>query len=168
MSRTKGKAPALPPLHVRAQPGLSDTLTGPRDPRHCQSCSRPHTKERPIARWLEHDAWDKVPARGARVVVLCAVCSLELIEAHPRLYKQLGANEPFPGCMSICLTCPHRDGVACTSPLAKMNGGTGLAFDGGPHRPDWMHLNFGGGRGRTVLTYHMPMQDCSGRPMVPA
>lgn len=37
-------------------------------------------------------------------------------------------DEPFPGCMSICLDCAYREGVRCTCPEAQVNGGPGMRY----------------------------------------
>lgn len=125
----------MPSLAERQQPGLSQTLHFFPNPEECQSCGSAGE----LTRWRECDEWDKPTAV---VVVLCAKCSKKLIDPHPRLYHQLQENEPFPGSMQICLDCPMRSGVSCTSPLAKSNGGPGMQilahgfsgfFCGGPN-----------------------------------
>jgi hypothetical protein len=60
------------------------------DLKHCASC-RETTR---LSRWMEHDFRDQPEPR---CVVLCWLCSNKLIEPHPRLYKKLADNEPFPG-----------------------------------------------------------------------
>lgn len=155
---------SMPSLAERVQPGLVETLAGPRDPRRCQSCSTGHSPANPLARWLEHDEWDRVPERGPRVVVLCRRCSGRLIEPHPRLYRQLANGEPFPGCMGLCLACAHRDGVHCTSPAAKVNGGEGISFEysEAPYRA---HIYCGGRSGRSGWRTFFPgrVVGCSAR-----
>jgi len=103
----------LPPMER-----LSETLTGPRDLYHCQSCST--TED--LSRWQEHDEFDKPEAV---CVVLCKGCDEKLIEKHPRLYRRLALNEPAPGAMAICADCRHRDGNRCCNPglrgLIKVN-----------------------------------------------
>jgi hypothetical protein len=110
---------AIPPLQDRQRPGLSQTLHFFPNPEECQSCGCAGE----LTRWRECDEWDKPTAV---VVVLCAKCSKKLIDPHPRLYHQLQEHEPFAGSMQICLDCPMREGVSCTSPLAKSNGGPGM------------------------------------------
>ena len=123
-------------------PKLSVQLTGPRDPRRCQSCGcegslEPETevyqgKGKPcvlpktlptLVAWCECDGNDQ-PTRT--IVVLCRSCGDKLIEKHPRLYAAQPYWMPLPGIMGLCLDCRHRDGTACTSPQAKFNGGEGL------------------------------------------
>lgn len=156
-----------PTLAERSQPGLSATLEGPRDPRRCQSCGASHSILTPLARWLEHDEWDRVPDRPG-VVVLCRECSDRLIEPHARLYRQLDPGEPFPGCMSVCLDCVRRDGTSCTSLVAKLNGGPGLDYE---HtvKPMWAHIDgVRGGRrfGETRWLYTGRVLSCSGKETV--
>jgi hypothetical protein len=119
--------PIVPPLRERERPGLTETLTGPRDPLLCSSCASRHTTSNPLARWLECDAWDRIPDRPV-VVVLCKRCSDKFIEPHPRLYHRLDRFDPFPGCMAVCISCPARRELTCTSPIAQRNGGPGLAY----------------------------------------
>jgi hypothetical protein len=111
-----------PPLAERQKPGLSETLRGPKLPRACQHCGGGYARgaESLLRRWRECDEWDRPTAT---IVILCRSCSDELIEAHPRLYIELDPNEPCPGAMEICLDCPMRDGIRCTSPLSLANGG---------------------------------------------
>lgn len=107
---------------VRDWPRLSEDLGGPRSPLHCQSCGSLQSSP---ARWQEHDQDDQP---GPIAVVLCEECSDELIEEHPRLYRRLERCEPFPGTMPICIDCELRQGVRCTSPSLRSNGGPGLSF----------------------------------------
>jgi hypothetical protein len=121
-----------PPWDESGWPKLSETLEGPRAPNACQSCGRSTTSKLRVdasrlSRWLEHDVRDRVPGRPV-VVVLCAGCAELLVESHPRLYRELENGEPFPGCMGICIDCKLRVGVACSSPVAELNGGPGLKF----------------------------------------
>jgi hypothetical protein len=112
-----------PSIDERRQPGLSETLGILIDPRMCRGCGG--TRE--LRRWRECDPFDR-PTMV--VVVLCKFCSRKLIDRHPRLYIELAPHEPFPGVMQICVDCPRRNGVSCTSPLAKHNGGTGMRMEG--------------------------------------
>lgn len=165
-----GRAKKAPPreftLEERRQPGLSRTLTGPRAPTRCQACSARHEETNPLGRWIEHDEWDKpLPI----VVVLCRRCSGQLIEPHPRLYRALTNGEPYPGAMSICVRCPARRGLTCTSPAFSRN-----RSDGGTLRyefsepPYSAHLNMGRS-GASGFYWFFPGRviDCSGRPMIP-
>lgn len=134
------RAVAVPSLEERKKPGLSVTLAGPKHPARCQSCARwgddPNceahaidkvVRNAPIGllRWVECDANDKPTTV---VVVLCVQCSERLIEPHHRQYRQVSPSEPRPGTMLVCLNCRLRNGVMCTSPAAKANGGPGIHF----------------------------------------
>ena len=51
------------------------------------------------------------------------------IEQHERLYVELAWSNGEPGHFSLlCGDCPHRDGVRCTHPNLKVNGGEGLTL----------------------------------------
>ena len=81
-----------------------------------------------LERWQEHDEHDQPEGR---VIVLCTPCSKRIIEPHPRLYRPLDAEEPFPGAHGICVGCVHRvtdGGLGCRA--AKINGGEGLLLRG--------------------------------------
>jgi len=110
---------------------------------------------------VEHDAWDRLPTKPV-VVVLCRACGDRLIEPHPRLYTKLDAGAPFPGCMGICLDCRYREGVACSSPLARVNGGAGVELEW-EKEPIAAHLNYGGGRSEFKHIYSGPAIACSGK-----
>ena len=102
-------------------PKLSDTL--PRmDPCACQQCGA--TEQ--LVYWQECDDEDQ----GTRAfVILCRSCSDQLIEKHPRLYRDIDAKTPMPGAMPICLDCNMRVGKGCASPVARFNGGPGLEYE---------------------------------------
>jgi len=137
-------------------PRLSESLTGPRQPDTCQSCGATNVQlvpsadpggemspiaaddtgalharlrrvldaeERGVHVWQERDDADQ-PEPIA--VLLCPPCSARLIEPHPRLYYGLPFNEPFAGTMGLCVPCRFRDGVRCTHPDLRANGGPGL------------------------------------------
>lgn len=96
-------------------------------PNICQSCGR-GDPTKPVGnlklqRWQEHDHNDQPENR---VIVLCEACSKRVIEPHPRLYRSLNPNDPWPGCMAICVDCRLRDGVRYAAPEAKANGGPGV------------------------------------------
>lgn len=154
-------AATAPSLAERQAPGLSETLIGPRDPRRCQRCAAEHTKANPLARWLEHDEWDRVPDHPV-VVVLCQRCSSKVIEPHARLYRCLDSGEPFPGCMRICLDCKHRDGTSCRNPEAKINGGPGVQYEHSV-KPIFAHICFGRGRGESRYFWTGRVLGCSGK-----
>lgn len=154
-------------------PRLSKQLTGPRDPFHCQQCGvegslEPATDNADriagwptLSAWQEHDAHD---GAEIRVVVLCRKCADERIEKHPRLYGQLKPWAPFPGVMAICHDCPHRNGVDCTCPAARHNGGEGLAIS--YPKPSQVHfLRRGkGARSGWETVYNGPPVACGGKP----
>jgi hypothetical protein len=105
-------------------------IPGEKHPFVCQKCggsNRPGfgngLMRLTLDRWQECDHHDR---RENRVIVLCNKCSKQIIEPHPRLYHGLQANEPFPGCMDLCVDCKLRRGVSCTAPEAKANGGPGV------------------------------------------
>lgn len=143
-----------PSIDERRQPGLSETLGILIDPRMCRSCGG--TRE--LQRWRECDEWDK-PTMA--VVVLCKYCSKKLIDRHPRLYIAIAPHEPFPGVMQICVDCPRRSGVSCSSPLAKHNGGEGMRIDG--PRPTIAIVCGGRGSGGPVRLYTGEPTGCAGK-----
>jgi hypothetical protein len=107
-------------------------LPGERHPLVCQACGGSSFPghgngllRASLDRWQEHDHQDKPEER---LLVLCNHCSKLLIKPHPRLYSRLHPNQPWPGCMAICVDCMQRDGVRCTDPRAKANGGQGVAL----------------------------------------
>jgi hypothetical protein len=109
-------------------PKLSETLSGPKAPDRCQSCSAFLWGGDPW-RWREHDDDDKpTPV----VVVLCKDCSRQLVKPHPRLYAALQEFEHHPGSMELCQLCRNRDGVSC--PLSMALGGPGVAIAPAPSK----------------------------------
>lgn len=177
-------------------PRLSETLAGPQHPHKCQSCGTEQQASADeivdveklfegdqasiyavsqlidhqaspspgVYAWQEHDDQDQ-PSSIA--IMLCTDCSGRLIEPHPRLYRRLGRNEPFPGIMLPCIECAFRAGVRCTHPEARVNGGPGLQLDQDP--PMSTHVRFGVGRGGACSTvYPNPVRSCSGRQPIPA
>lgn len=102
-----------------------------------------------LDRWQECDHNDKPEHR---LIVLCRKCSERMIEPHPRLYHRLHENDPWPGCMEICVTCKFRDGIKCSHPDAKINGGNGVMLsvgtpirgfiDGAKYRGPFVHYPF--------------------------
>jgi hypothetical protein len=151
-------APALPSLAERRQPALSETLRGPRHPGRCQACGAEPDDRLELQRWRECDAWDKPTSV---VVILCRACSRRLIAEHPRLYVAVDALAPAPGLMALCVGCRRRDGVSCTSPLLKANGGPGMVITF--PKPDAVHLCFGGGHGEFRQLYRGAPSACMGR-----
>lgn len=103
-------------------PKLSEDLPS-KEPGECQRC---RATVPPLTYWQECDENDV----AERVfVVLCAPCAKQIIEPHPRLYRELSPNTPMPGAMPICRDCSRRNGMGCFSPLAKFNGGPGLTYE---------------------------------------
>lgn len=120
------------PLPPKPWPRLSETLTGPRDLAHCQSCGaagNPFAIEDDdreglrLTIWREHDEDDK--PEGV-VVLLCERCGKRLIDPHPRLYDYLMPMQPFPGAMACCRGCRYSVETRCLHPMLKDNGGSGL------------------------------------------
>lgn len=143
-------------------PRLSETLSEARHPEICQSCGCVGSSQLPLARWLECDLDDNP---GACVVVLCEPCEKRLIEPHPRLYIRLAKHEPMAGSMPICIGCTHREGVQCTHPDLKSNGGGGLGMTFPlPTRAfvDW-HDKQGRRSGGIRTLYMGPVSKCMGR-----
>lgn len=139
---------------------LSQTLPHTKSPDTCQSCGvigNPDHHE--LQRWQECDNSDR-PTKV--VVVLCAACAKRLIEPHPRLYRQLSYNEPFPGSHGVCLGCSHRDGTSCAHPDAKANGGTGVMMTVG--QPTRIHVQRSPrSRSGWVNVWPYPPKDCEQR-----
>lgn len=109
-------------------------LPGERHPLICQQCGGSNVSDpdgsgnarimrTSLDRWQECDHEDKPEAK---LIVLCSKCSERMIKPHPRLYHQLHDNHPWPGCMALCVNCRFRDGIKCTHPDAKINGGNGV------------------------------------------
>lgn len=121
MAKSKTKKTPLP------WPKLSETL--PHKSRtSCNRCNAGGQK-RDVSFWIECDDEDR---RQPVFIALCGFCADELIEPHPRLYIELLSGECMPGAMRVCDDCKLRDGLRCTSPDAKFNGGQGLVFDPQP------------------------------------
>ena len=96
-------------------------MEGARHPHVCQGCGLADPQK--LCRWQECDHHDQPELR---VVVLCGGCAQRLIEPHPRLYHRMDQNAPMPGCMKVCLNCSFRQGVSCSHPAARANGGDGV------------------------------------------
>lgn len=101
-------------------PKLSESLPYERNPGCCQACGSTIAQ---VARWREYGDNDRPTSV---IIVLCTICSDNLIEPHPRIYEELQPCEPDPGSMTICSDCIHRKHLCCQSPLLKANGGPGL------------------------------------------
>jgi hypothetical protein len=105
-------------------PRLTVTLRRPMpDIYLCQKCGGKDE----LQRWQECDDKDR-PEYA--LVILCRECSDAIIKPHPRLYRCLHKFQPWPGAMSICNDCRMREGLWCSNPDAKINGGAGLTLIG--------------------------------------
>ena len=132
-------------------PRLSETLDTS-SVLKCQKCGSTES----LARWQECDDND----RGEMVfVVLCRKCADEIIEPHPRLYREYMEMEVAPGAMPTCEGCPQRQGARCKSPAARFNGGKGIWFHPGPQR---IHLCRAKNSAWKILS-EGPITHCSGR-----
>lgn len=112
------------PSAIRAAAPLSASSYRAPDPLACCNvCGKP---ARVYQAWREHDERDRPIAGAAALVFLGddhAACQKKLM-AHPRLYAQeRGAPGHFP---LLCSRCTFRDGLGCTHPKLKANGGPGL------------------------------------------
>lgn len=146
-------------------PRLSKTLTGPRDPEHCQSCSQ---EVGDLTFWVECDEHDQPDQPRAVIVALCTPCGERLIEPHPRLYHPLERWRPWPGIMNLCIDCRHRRGLSCMHPSARANGGPGMKLTHPTPTVGWVDGRGKGGRrqGWRLLIFHGPVTACEGREEV--
>lgn len=103
-------------------PKLSETFPE-QEPDLCNACRAQPIAGEGLTYWQECDDND-LPTLV--FVVLCQACADQIIEPHPRLYRQKQANDIMPGAMPICGECIHRKGLGCQCPLAKANGGDGI------------------------------------------
>lgn len=124
----------------------------------CNVCGRATDA---LTLWRAHDEHDR-PIDGDRALVFLGAggdhdaCRKKL-EDHPRLFDQ-GAGHP--GCLpALCGPCGYREGLACTHPDLKANGGAGLKIEVSGLSGV---VCFGRGRGgcRTIL---QPAVSCAGR-----
>lgn len=95
----------------------------------CARCQRSKAQlpvGKDLTTWEECDHNDKPEGIYLR---LCEPCGKRLIEPHLRLYHRKQKHAPMPGAMPTCADCKIRDGLRCTSPLLKRNGGQGLPLD---------------------------------------
>lgn len=140
-------------------PRLSETLPAREGRCQCRNCG---TTAVAVGYWQEHDEADQPQPI---VVALCGRCADELIEPHPRLYRRLEANEPFPGTMDLCDNCLDRRGAACVSPQSKANGGPGLTVI--YPRPDPYHVSYRSKAGRRCghfgMHYRAQAESCDGK-----
>lgn len=164
----------IPPTATEHWARLSKTLTFERHPFICQSCDYrgltawkgkaelPEPEQCELRRWREHDQQDK-PENI--IVVLCRECSDRLIEPHERLYDCIGIFAPAPGAMKICVQCEFRQGLHCSNPLLKENGGEGMILK--MPKPTHGFWDGSDARGRRVggqrTFYSGPVTGCEGR-----
>lgn len=131
---------------------LSETLEGPRDPEHCQGCGAQWVD---LTRWWECDENDEPTST---LIVVCLKCVRRLITPHERLYVQLEENQHYPGSMSLCELCHHRDGVSCSQ--SKHAGGPGVEIKPVPSR---VHLKMSGRSRSGIYHFWKPATECSHR-----
>jgi hypothetical protein len=137
-------------------PRLSTVLSPFTSRSKCQRCGKAGPE---VQGWREHDHEDKPEYI---YVFLCKGCGKVLIGPHCRLYSQIMPNEPLPGVMNICGDCPWRKLSRCTSPLAKFNGGPGLAIQ--IERPTNAHITCSPRRNSGwIQLYASPATGCSGK-----
>lgn len=155
--------PSEPRRDIRAElqrpaesvPPLSVSLPGPRELSMCQACMATAG----LMKWMECDTTDKPQLV---VVILCQRCSGELIEPHPRLYRQLEQWEPMPGAMPLCRDCRHHENLFCRNPQAQINGGPGLQM--AYPRPSRVHI-CGGPNAGWRLIWQGPVTACRGHEL---
>jgi len=139
-------------------PRLTEQLAGRATELHqCWKCLAT-AKGIGLARWQEHDERDQPEPR---IIILCAKCASEIIAPHPRLYREMTHNEPWPGAMAVCVKCRWRQIASCTNPAARTNGGRGvkLTLASPP-----MHAMVDGPRYRGPMTiYTGPVVACEQR-----
>lgn len=159
-------SPAAATQPATNAPRLSRTLDKPRLPHRCQSCGGGWRDKNPLRRFVEYDIdadGKDVLAKKPPLVVLCTSSAEGWIAPHPRLYRELSPGEPFPGGMSVCLTCRFRAGNQCENTAATVNGGSGLVYAWKDDaQPTSAHLNYGGGKGEFTTIYPGPVKTCSG------
>ena len=111
--------------HIRVTPETHrlTNLPGPRHPLRCQRCAEVFDRAK-LGLWQEADHNDAF--EGDKFLLLCKPCSDAVIEQHPRLYRQVSGNVPFPGLMTICATCAFRSDIARKCIQAKLSGGPGV------------------------------------------
>lgn len=146
----------IPPTEKEHWPRLSTSLPHERHPFVCQCCgftpatvletSEPETLG--FRRWREHDQQDKPQEI---IVVLCKKCSDRYIDPHERLYARLSMWEPAPGAMTVCVDCTFRQGLHCSHPDLKENGGEGLMLKFPRPAPGFVDSGKGGYSGPAIF-----------------
>lgn len=129
--------------------------------RQCQLCGKEDDDICVFRFWIECDEDDN-PEPG-NVFLMCreGECRQRL-EEHPRLYDQVPWGHGRPGFFTfLCEDCPNRDGVRCTHPDTKENGGEGiLVMLQEPHIK--AHVCFSDGSGGPVFPHQAV--ECAGHP----
>lgn len=102
------------------------TLLATRAPDPIMSCNICGHEAAELGAWREHDARDK-PLIGTESLVFIGndhPACIKAMEAHPRLYaEEMG----WPGHLPrLCGPCTFRQGMACSHPDLRSNGGKGL------------------------------------------
>lgn len=89
----------------------------------CNVCGVPSGA---LRAWREHDERD-LPIEGSEALVFIGGDHPRCIgdmERHPRLYsEEAGLHGTFP---ALCGPCEFRNGLACSHPRLRKNGGPGL------------------------------------------
>lgn len=85
--------------------------------------------------WKTHSElgrWRYLSRVGEETPVnLCGDCNADLqSDERSSQLSPLVDQEPFPGLDVLCGPCVHRRGLRCKSPLARLNGGPGIRFEG--------------------------------------
>lgn len=146
----------------------------PRDPNVCQACGKPEsfygrsesvhdgrTVLRGLLVWEQRE--DRMTPTGS-FVVLCLPCA-EAQAAQGALLRRLGTNEPCPGAMQLCGRCEHRQGLRCTHPKLRSNGGPGLELNVPDSREVQWTSKAQEGRPTGSYYMHWPHEpDCDGFP----
>lgn len=106
---------------TQTAPHSLDTFT------RCQLCGHESRDICEFRFWQECDENDKPEPYNILIVCVSnAECST-LLKEHPRLYVELPWSRGQPGHLSLlCGECSCREGVRCTHPDLKANGGEGL------------------------------------------
>ena len=144
-------------------PRLSETLPHAQHPKMCGNCGV-GDETKLVHVWIEHDENDRPEMK---FVTLCDPCADKIIEPHPRLYSPVGQNVPMPGIMDICLSCTRRVGMACTSPLAKFNGGPGMNVNASKPITAFVDGTRNGRRvGWRMRIFSTPPNACTGRTLL--
>jgi len=152
----------MKPVHLNpSSPRLSEIPKrhGFEHPLQCGSCGRRADQlsvHSGLWRWQEHDHNDQPEHR---LIVLCKVCSDKLIKPHVRLYRHLHPNDPWAGCMTLCVDCRWRIGTRCTHPRALSNGGVGVEVKTGTATRAF--VDYGNPRrGELVTMFDTPPSEC--------